>query len=51
MSVEENKRVSLEKAAEKVAHEYGLDCDYVMKLYKQNRLAAKAEIAFRAERS
>jgi hypothetical protein len=50
MSVEENKRVSLERAAEEVAETWGLEHDYVLKLYKRHRLAAKAERAFRAER-
>jgi hypothetical protein len=48
MSLEENKRVSLERAAEAVADEYGFECMYVLKLYKRNRLDAKAEIALRA---
>jgi hypothetical protein len=51
MSLEEKKRVSLERAAEAVAQKYELECEYVLKLYKQNRLPARAEIALRADRS
>jgi hypothetical protein len=49
MTLEEKKRVSLERAAEAVAQEYKLECEYVLKLYKQNRLAARAQIALRAD--
>jgi hypothetical protein len=51
MSLEEKKRVSLERAAEAVAQKYELECEYVLKLYKQNRLPARAQIALRADRS
>jgi hypothetical protein len=51
MSLEEKKRVNLERAAAAVAEKYRLQCEYVLKLYKQNRLAARAEIALRADRS
>ena len=33
------------------AQKYELECEYVLKLYKQNRLPARAEIALRADRS
>jgi hypothetical protein len=51
MSLERKKRVSLDRVAEEVAETCGLERDYVLKLYKRHRLAAKAERAFRAERS
>jgi hypothetical protein len=52
MRLEEKKRVSLEKAAGAVAQEYKLKSgEYVLKLYKQNQRAARAEFALRADRT